>query len=339
MEIDYQGQDPRDYEITHDEVREAIRNPTDFKHLPDVHRAQLMLYRWFSSDRILLLSLTLNEAFSEPRSIQSVRVEAMNLLRAKLPTTRLNREMSVTELTRAFLDEFADGVEHRDRMTRVRFSRRYQEWIEQRTFSSHLELRSVQSLLSPREQALSKRKQAETASDKIDASCEELLGLVNDKTSTEEDVHQWLFRTEHWLFLDPEWEQVWSKEKFGNKISDFVVKRSGGQRYLFIELESPQRKLVKRSTKDQEMRAEFHHAVHQTDDWLIRLRKQLFHYQARFPGIYDPEPMVVMGRSSELTNEDLRAVWQHLKTKQACFTYDELVGRAKRLASNLRRIC
>jgi len=95
--------------------------------------------------------------------------------------------------------------------------------------------------------------------------CLKLEALIDDSSGSEEVVHQWLKRKEHYCFLDLDAVKVWSKVPFGAHVSDFVIRKSDGS-YQLIEIEAPRFDLFRKG--DDEMTAPLNHAISQTkDEW------------------------------------------------------------------------
>ena len=127
------------------------------------------------------------------------------------------------------------------------------------------------------------------AADLLDRFCDEFLSLLEEHGHDEEVLHQWLYDSHHWIFLDSEQVEVRSKVPFGSKVSDFVVRRSDG-RYVLVEIERATERIFRRS--DSEPTAGFNHACLQVSDWQRYIRDNVHTVRAEqnLEGIYEPRP-------------------------------------------------
>jgi hypothetical protein len=177
-----------------------------------------------------------------------------------------------------------------------------------------------------------------SAADILDRLCAELLDLVEHFGGDEERIHQWLYRRQHWVFLDPGARDVRSKIPFGARVSDFVVERTDST-YLLIELEPPAVPIFR--SDNHEPTAPFNHACQQVRDWRRYIRDNVHTVRSElgFPEIYEPEGAVVIGRSSMITDGEARLRWRDLKTRDiGVTTYDEMIERVRALAASLRHV-
>jgi hypothetical protein len=132
---------------------------------------------------------------------------------------------------------------------------------------------------------------------------------------------------------------VKSKLDFGNRGSDFVVRRSDGT-YVVIEIERANERIFQR--KNSEPSAAFNHACQQVYDWqrYIRDNVHTVRNELGLDGIYEPSGMVIMGRSSAIDSDIARVRWRDLKGdhEPQVFTYDEIIERTRALADSLRHL-
>lgn len=175
------------------------------------------------------------------------------------------------------------------------------------------------------------------AADMLEAACEELEALLTTSADEEEPIHQWLFRPEHHLFIDPQPAEVRSKVQFGDSYSDFVVRRPNNT-YVLVEIERPKARLFQEH--GQEPTAEFNHACQQVRDWqrYIRDNVQTVRTEQKLDGIDQPGGVVIMGRSADITGEAAQRRWRDMKTTHDMnvATYDDVCARVRALASLLR---
>ncbi|HSS98794.1 MAG TPA: Shedu immune nuclease family protein [Terriglobales bacterium] len=148
----------------------------------------------------------------------------------------------------------------------------------------------------------------------------------------EEPVHQFL--KQHPELLCPTCEKSWSKLPFGKgdgkRVSDFVFRESHND-YLLVEIEAPIRELFR---KDGQQREELTHAINQIADWIqyIADNKHKVEEELGLAGIStNPRILVVIGRSSSLTEENRRKLvtLQATQNKLRILTYDDLIAIAR----------
>jgi hypothetical protein len=82
----------------------------------------------------------------------------------------------------------------------------------------------------------------------------------------EEPCHQFL--KSHPELLCPTRDAVWSKVRFGDRVSDFVFREPYND-YVLVEIEAPHRELFRR---DGHPRQELTHAIGQINDWLAYIQ-------------------------------------------------------------------
>ena len=177
------------------------------------------------------------------------------------------------------------------------------------------------------------------AADLLVRRCNEFDKLLEFSADDEEVIHQWLNRDENHIFLDPSANKIWSKIKFGDKTSDFVIQRHDGT-YLLVEIEKPSTQILKAS--DQEPTASFNHACNQVRDWQRYVRENI--HTARnelgLTGIYEPDGLVVAGLSSQINSDSAQNRWQDLKNNHEfdILTFDELSSRVRIPAHRIRNV-
>jgi hypothetical protein len=150
----------------------------------------------------------------------------------------------------------------------------------------------------------------------------------------EEPVHQFL--KQHPELLCPTNDRYWSKLPFGDRVSDFVFREPYND-YQLVEIEAPIRKLFR---KNGQQREELTHAINQIMDWIqyIANNKQRVEEEFGLVGIStNPHSLVVIGRSSSLTEENRRklATLQAQQNKMRILTYDDVIAAAR---ANLERL-
>jgi hypothetical protein len=144
----------------------------------------------------------------------------------------------------------------------------------------------------------------------------------------EEPVHQFL--KSHPELLSPTHEVCWSKLKFGDYVSDFVIREPTNE-YELVEIEAPLRPLFR---KDGHPRQELNHAIGQIRDWVqfIASNRERVERELGLQGIsVSPRMLVVIGRSTDLTpelREKLVAI-QASTPKLRVLTYDDVLVLAR----------
>jgi hypothetical protein len=150
----------------------------------------------------------------------------------------------------------------------------------------------------------------------------------------EEPLHQYI-KTNPQLLL-PTKVQSWSKLALGAHVTDFVLRDASGD-YLLVELEKPSHALFGKKGK---ARVELEHAIDQTVDWKRYLAENVSTVQRELglTGIStNPRALVVIGRSSSLTEENRRkltAIENH-SPKLKIMTYDDLLASARATYQNI----
>lgn len=175
------------------------------------------------------------------------------------------------------------------------------------------------------------------AANLLEASCQEFLDLLDSKGNDEEEIHKWLNIKSHHVFLDPHAVQVWSKLRFGSKFSDFVIRRPNNT-YSIIEIERANVQFF--TPTGQEPSFEFNHACQQVRDWrqYIRENTHTVRDTLKLPDIYEPEGVVILGRTRDIQGDEALRRWRDMKNDHdfRLFSYDDLVDRVKALAATLR---
>lgn len=159
-------------------------------------------------------------------------------------------------------------------------------------------------------------------------SFEELLA------GPEEPIHQFI-RANPKLLL-PTQVQAWSKLAFGSRVTDFVLRDAAGD-YLLVEIEKASHELFGKSGKP---RAALEHAIDQTTDWKRYLAENVNTVQREL-GLFgistNPRALVVIGRSSTLTDENRRKLtaMELDRPKLKIMTYDDLLASARATFENV----
>lgn len=175
------------------------------------------------------------------------------------------------------------------------------------------------------------------AADLLEKCCLEFMDLLNSHGHDEEAIHQWLNQKKHHIFLDPHPAEVRSKQQFGKRFSDFVI-RHPNNTYALIEIESASVRFF--TPGGQEPSSEFNHACQQVKDWrqYIRENTHTVRDTLSLPDIYEPEGIVILGRRHNIEGAEALRRWRDMKNDHEfrLFTYDDLHDRVLSLADTLR---
>ena len=109
-----------------------------------------------------------------------------------------------------------------------------------------------------------------------------------------------------------------------------------GRRYTLVEIEKSPHQVF---TKNGELRSEVHHAIHQTCQWDVWLQTHSAYIREKLPGFESPQYMIVIGRSSEFTDENrtyLRAYNRKLNDT-TLITYDDLAKMFEDRVSSMKK--
>lgn len=148
-----------------------------------------------------------------------------------------------------------------------------------------------------------------------------------------EEIYQ-KFLAQHPVFLDPLASEVIPKHKLGTEfITDFVVRRYDG-RYIVVEIEKPQDSLF---TSANDFTASFTHAFGQILDFQNWIGQHAEYARSKLPEISSPVGLLVMGRRSELTIDNLKKLsyYNLNSSKIEVVTFDDLLVRTKNLYKNI----
>jgi hypothetical protein len=147
------------------------------------------------------------------------------------------------------------------------------------------------------------------------------------------DYHNFL--TSNPYILEPFHAQIWSKPKFGEDlIPDFLI-RSMDNTYTVVEIEQADFPIL---TKAGELSAKTTHAKRQAmdfRDWAIN--NHLYAAQ-KYPGIYRPYCLVVIGKESDLNQMQFQRLKQENESAQGILKivgFDWLLNRAKATLENM----
>lgn len=157
--------------------------------------------------------------------------------------------------------------------------------------------------------------------------------LVNAKGKSEIDYQNFLKANPY--ILEPFHAQIWSKPKFGEDlIPDFLI-RSMDNTYTVIEIEQADFPIM---TKAGELSAKATHAKRQAMDFRDWAINNNLYVVNKYPGIYRPYCLVVIGRESELNEMQVHRLKQENESTQGILKivgFDWLLNRAKSTLDNI----
>jgi hypothetical protein len=157
--------------------------------------------------------------------------------------------------------------------------------------------------------------------------------LVNSSGKAEIDYQSFL--TTNPYILEPFHAQIWSKPKFGGElIPDFLI-RSMDNTYTVVEIEQADFPIM---TKAGELSAKATHAKRQALDFRDWAISNNLYAEKKYPGIYRPFCLVVIGRESGLSEMQAHRLKQENESTQGILKivgFDWLLGRAKSTLDNM----
>lgn len=164
----------------------------------------------------------------------------------------------------------------------------------------------------------------------------ELLDQTAEDNSKEEILQ--VFLKENPLLMIPNGQAI-PKQKLGEDFcTDFVLidMLDQGRQYTLVEIEKSSHHVF---TKNGELRSQVQHAVHQTCQWDVWLQTHSAYIREKLPGFESPQYMIVIGRSTEFTDENrtyLRAYNRKLNDT-TLLTYDDLAKRFEDRVSAMKK--
>lgn len=120
------------------------------------------------------------------------------------------------------------------------------------------------------------------------------------KHNLREEDYQ-VFLKQHPVFLDPLAADIIPKQKLGiEMVTDFAIRRYDNK-YILVEVEKPQDRLF---TLANEFTADFTHAFGQVLDFQQWVDSNAAYARVHMPGISSPHGLVVIGRRTDMTEEN-----------------------------------
>lgn len=151
---------------------------------------------------------------------------------------------------------------------------------------------------------------------------------------TTEEEYQKFFK-ENPILIDPVSFKVFDKHKLGDDlITDFVVGTLKNNYYV-VEIEKPQDTIF---NKNEDFSSKFTHAFGQVLDFIDWVECNIAYAQKKLPDIVSPKGLLIMGRSQNMTERQLRKLKRFNKNSNniEVLTYDDILLKAESLYNNLR---
>ena len=156
---------------------------------------------------------------------------------------------------------------------------------------------------------------------------------VDSLPSREEELQKLL--TENPVLLDPFVIDLYSKFQLGSDfITDYVIKRTNNQ-YVLVEIENSTDKLFNRNGSFSSSLME---AVSQVRDFQAWISDNLSYAQKKLPEIKHPEGLVVIGRSTTLSDIEKKRLAEENHSRRGhikIVTYDDLLATARSVHKNI----
>ena len=173
---------------------------------------------------------------------------------------------------------------------------------------------------------ISKLSRAEAVLSKIDIAVSELSKEISSKNRNENAIQ--LCITKHPILLGLDYEKIIPKHKLGAEYEMDYAAEKYSRTYDLIEIESS---VLQIYTKAGNPSSHLVHAEQQVLDWLSWVEAHNSYAAKGLPEISSPKGIVIIGRSSDLTESDTlklrhrNAMWGG---KIQIFTYDQILERA-----------
>ena len=161
----------------------------------------------------------------------------------------------------------------------------------------------------------------------------ELYWLLINQVNDEQVYHTFLENNK--FLLDPLSVKIWSKPKFGEAlIPDFLI-RSIDNLYTIVEIEKPALPII---TKNGNLSSAATHAKRQVLDYRDWAISNLLYIKDRFPGIWRPEGLVIIGMEKDLSEKQKEQLRKENESTQGIVKivgFDWLYNRTESIFNNL----
>lgn len=156
--------------------------------------------------------------------------------------------------------------------------------------------------------------------------------LLRERPEDEPSLHEFFERNPQ--MLDPMAVQVWSKPDFhGFREPDFLIRRSDDT-YVVIEIENANKALITQADQPSSFVTQ---AVKQANEYRNFLAERIVESRRHFPGLHDPDALVIIGLERKLTTSQLEALKQENRSraKLRIVGFDWILQRSRAVLSNV----
>lgn len=158
-------------------------------------------------------------------------------------------------------------------------------------------------------------------------SIENYYELINSKNNSEPHCHNFLKQNP--FLLEPFYSKLWSKPRYGELfVPDFVLK-SMDNSYTIFEIEDPNKPII---TKSGNLSSQATHAKRQALEYREWVISNQLYAKTRFPDIWRPTAVVVIGMEKKLTEAQKMRLNQENESTQGILKivgFDWIYERAK----------
>jgi Shedu protein SduA, C-terminal len=153
----------------------------------------------------------------------------------------------------------------------------------------------------------------------------------------EEEVQRFL--NDNPILLHPDYIHIEPKAKLGEEyVTDYVLTVQGltGKDHYLIEIEKPSKKIF---TKNNQYSAEYTQAKNQLLDWQIWVESNFSYFEKKYPESFHPYYQLIYGRSSSLTEQQVKKMKIDNRERHINITYDDIVDRFEQIIENIDNNC
>lgn len=160
-----------------------------------------------------------------------------------------------------------------------------------------------------------------------------LEAAIDSSPDREEELQKLL--AENPVLLDPFVIELYSKLQLGSDfITDYVIRRTNNQ-YVLVEIENSTDKIFNKNGSFSSSAME---AIAQVRDFQAWISDNLSYAQKKLPDIKHPEGLVVIGRSTSLSDIEKKRLYEENHSRRGhikIVTYDDLLSTARSVHKNI----
>lgn len=323
--------------------KELIYNIKDGK--PVFHA---ILYGFDVDKGELTLGHTFDILVNEDESEEEIEEDLINTLALAagldVPVYPNNKELE-PELARLHRKLLIDGFTAPDgegNRVKLQLTRSPGEMIDKASYLTSLDLSES---ISPADlslirkavmEELSQLRNAENILSNLSYAIDGLTSLLDSKKRNENKLQSWL--TENPILFGIDYQQIIPKHRLGSEYEmDYALKRHSGLIDL-VEIESSCLQLFNKSGSPSQYLV---HAEQQVLDWIEWIETNGSYAREKLSGTYTPKAFVIIGRSSDLREEDIIKLRRRNITYREqieVLTFDDLLDRAKNIKEQLLKV-